>query len=323
MPTGKFARRVVAAATGTIFAAALTGSWHSLALAKAPRVVVRIAPIHSLVAGVMAGVGVPGLIVRGYGSPHHYQMRPSEAAALEAADLVFWVGRSLETFLVRPLSTLARKARIVELMGLDGLTRLGARRPDAWSGHRPGSDSAAPRPGRVVDPHIWLDAGNARRIVAEAIRRLGAVDPARRPIYESNGAALMRRIEAFDRELQRRLAPLREVPFVVVHDAFQYFERRYGLRAVGAVVAGPNRLPGVRALQTLRSTIIAVEARCVFREPQVDSGLVDTIVEGTGANRGVLDPLGARLTPGPDAYFEMMTANAAAMVDCLARGQRR
>jgi len=281
------------------------------AAAEAPRVVVSIAPIQSLVAGVMAGVGVPKLIVRGYGSPHHYQMRPSEAAALARADLVFWVGPALETFLERPLASLAREARIVELLALEGVTRYPARPGGVWE--RPAAAAA----GVGVDPHLWLDADNARRIVAEAVRRLSAADPANAPAYGANGAAVMRRLEATDRALRRRLQPVRDVPYVVAHDAFQYFERRYGLRPVGSLTLAPERLPGARRIRELKAQMAALGVRCVLREPQFETALIDTIVEGTGTRRGVVDPIGAGFAPGPDAYFEMMHANAAALVTCL------
>lgn len=284
------------------------------AAAEAPRVAVSIAPIHSLVAGAMAGVGVPSLIVRGYGSPHHYQMRPSEAAALEQADLVFWVGPALEAFLARPLSNLARQARIVELLALDGLTLYPARAGGAWDRHAPAAAGYGPA---GIDPHFWLDVDNARRVVAEAVRRLSALDPANAPRYASNGAALSGRLEATDRALRQRLAPLRDRPFLVAHDAFQYLERRYGLYAAGSITISPDRLPGARRVRELKARVVALGVRCVLSEPQFETALIDTMIEATGANRGVLDPIGAGVAPGADAYFEMMTANAAALAACL------
>ncbi|MFQ5954621.1 MAG: zinc ABC transporter substrate-binding protein [Kiloniellales bacterium] len=289
-----------------------------IAAADPPRVVASIAPIHSLVAGVMEGVASPSLIVRGYGSPHDYRLRPSEAAALADADLVFRVGRSLDGCLERALSTLARDARVVEVLALDGLTLLGARAGGLWPDE---PEEPAPEPHQDhVDPHVWLDAGNAGRIVTEAMRRLAEADPANAPIYASNAAAVMRRIDATDRALGRRLADLHDIPYFVAHDSFQYFERRYRLRALGSISATPERLPGARRLREIRSAITAQGVRCVFHEPQFEPALIDSILEGTEVNRGVLDPLGARFTPGPNAYFQMLTANAAALVSCLTGG---
>ena len=74
--------------------------------AAAPEVVASVAPIHSLVAAVMAGVGEPKLLVPPGASPHAYSLRPSEARALAGADIVFRVGPGLETFLDKPLAAL-------------------------------------------------------------------------------------------------------------------------------------------------------------------------------------------------------------------------
>src|SRR5262245_29815115 len=78
-------------------------------------VVVSIRPVHSLVAGVMQGAGEPGLLVRGTGSEHSYSLRPSQARALDQADVVFWVGETLETFLLKPLQALSSNAEVIEL----------------------------------------------------------------------------------------------------------------------------------------------------------------------------------------------------------------
>lgn len=287
------------------------------------RVVASIAPVHSLAAGVMRGVGTPKLIVRGYGSPHTYQMRPSDAATLQAADLVLWVGEPLETFLQKPLATLPAEARVVALIetrGLDLLPIRAATSREKHEGHDV-SGSGPPdhdiRSSVAVDPHIWLDPGNARKLVAQIARELSVVDPENGARYQANAAALDVNLDELDRELDRQLTLVRDIPFVVFHDAFQYFERRYDLRALGAVQTSPERLPGARRLQELRQQIVRHSVRCIFHEPQFKPPLIEAIAQGTGARLAMLDPLGAQLQPGPEAYFEMMRANTRAMVDCL------
>ncbi len=291
--------------------------------ASTPRVVASIAPVHSLAAGVMRGVGTPKLIVRGYGSPHTYQMRPSDAATLQAADLVLWVGEPLETFLQKPLRTLPAEARVVALIetpGLDLLPIRAATSRDTHQGHSVspnGTPDHATRSSAAIDPHIWLDPANARKLVAQIARELSALDPENGTRYRANAAALDGSLDELDRELGRQLTPVRHTPFVVFHDAFQYFERRYDLRAVGAVQTSPERLPGARRLQELRQQMVKHGVRCIFHEPQFESPLVKVIAQGTGARLAMLDTLGAQLQPGPEAYSEMMRANAKTMVDCL------
>ncbi len=292
----------------------------------APRVVVSIVPLHSLAASVMQGVANPALIVRGYGSPHTYQMRPSDAAALHEADVIFWIGESLEAFLQKPLSTLGQRARVVEMMDTEGLIRYRSRVGGAWAlggapehGRAPGTtrDDHGHEHGQF-DPHVWLDPVNARVMVGQIVMALSAADPVNAARYRANGANVDRRLAHLEVELARTFAPVRARPYLVFHDAFQYLERRYGLNAVGAITLSPERAPGAKHLQELRVAVKRTQVRCVFREPQFESALIATVIEDTGARQAVLDPLGADFAPGPDLYFEMMRANARALSACLA-----
>ncbi|PKQ12866.1 MAG: zinc transporter [Alphaproteobacteria bacterium HGW-Alphaproteobacteria-1] len=121
-------------------AAALLGG---TALADVPRVAVDIAPVHSLVARVMQGVGAPLLIVAPGASPHEYSLRPSEAAALQEADLVFWVGPGLTPWLETAIETLAGGAAVTEMLEVDGTTELPFREGALFEAHdhRDGNDA--------------------------------------------------------------------------------------------------------------------------------------------------------------------------------------
>lgn len=287
----------------------------------APRVVASIVPVHSLVAGVMAGFGAPDVVVRGYGSPHTYQMRPSDAAKLARADVVFWVGRSMETFLQRYIAGLREGgARVVELGALDGLLRL----PNRAGGlvderRRHDDDHAAEHAPGAFDAHLWLDVDNAKIMVRAIARELAATDAANADAYRANGEMLVRRLDELDRELAEMLRPVGDRPFVVFHDAYRYLEHRYDLENVGSVTVSPDRMPSARRIDELRERMAALGVRCVFREPQFESALVRTIAEASGARVAVLDPTGSTREPGPQAYFALMRANAEAIVDCLSR----
>ncbi len=311
-------RRLTRLLSGTVAAVALALAAPALAV---PKVVASLTPIYSLVAGVMGDLGTPALIVRGYGSPHAYAMPPSDAATLSNADLVFWIGESMETFLQRPLAALARKARVVALIDTKGLILLPNRPGGVWETDRdPGRADAVSSPRRAsTDPHIWLDPDNAKLLVQEIARRLSEVDAANTTIYQRNAQKVSRRVDALDRKLRRQLRPVRTMPYALFHDGFQYFEHHFELRAIGSLTLSPDRVPGARRVRELRAKIKELDVRCVFSEPQFESALLKTVIGGTNARRSVLDPLGASLRPGPDAYFEMMNANASAIVDCLSQ----
>lgn len=288
--------------------------------AEPPPVVASIKPVHALVAGVMAGVGRPRLLLRGQGSPHDYALRPSDARALVRARVVFWVGPDLERFLQKPLKTLAPKARTIALIDAPGVRVLSVRRGGAWGRHAH-VETADRHQGRRLgarDPHIWLDPMNAKAMVGAIVTALGTADPPNAAAYRANGKTLVARIERLDAAIGRALAPVRAAPFVVFHDAYQYFEHRYRLAAAGAITISPDRAPGARRLVAIRRTIRTRGARCVFAEPQYRPRLVRTVTEGMDARGAALDPLGARIAPGPDAYFDLMRALSASLVGCLA-----
>jgi zinc transport system substrate-binding protein len=290
-----------------------------LAAAETPAVVASIQPIHSLAAAVMAGVAEPHLLVRGGASPHGYQLKPSDATALNHADLVFWVGPELETFLAKPLQSLGERARAVELLAADGVELLPNREGHSWERHEHDHDAPGQEEGDH-DAHIWLSPANARAIVRAMAAALAAADPEHAATYEANRARVTHKLEALENELQAQLTPVRTKPYIVFHDAYQYFEHAFGLAAVGSITVTPDRPPSAARLTALREKIAHEGAVCVFAEPQMPSALVATLVEGSPAAVGELDAEGSTaILPGPEAYFQLMRRNARALVDCLSR----
>ena len=168
------------------------------------------------------------------------------------------------------------------------------------------------------DMHLWLDPANAKAIVEAAVKSLSDIDPANAGRYQANGKAALARLDALDEELKAALAPVKGAPFVVFHDAYQYFEAHYGLNAVGSISVSEGRAPGAKRLREVRAKIAETGARCVFAEPQFEPALVATVIEGTSARTGVLDPVGADLAEGPEAYGEILRGLAGALNKCLA-----
>jgi zinc transport system substrate-binding protein len=281
-----------------------------------PEVVATIAPVHSLVARVMAGAGAPHLLVPPAASPHHFALTPSDAAALERADLVVRLGPGIEPWLERPLAALAAEARVLRLDQVPGLTRLAPREGGAFEAHEHG-EGAAHAGGEEIDPHLWLDPANARLWLGAIAETLAAADPERAGLYRANAAAAAAELAALEAGLAARLSTLRGRPFVVFHDGFRYFEHRFGVEAAGAVALSDARPPGPARIARVRALIRETGAACVFREPQFRAALVETVAEGTGARIGVLDPLGATLEPGPGLYPALLRGLADSLADCL------
>jgi len=295
------------------------------AAAEAPSVVASIPPIHSLVAAVMAGAGTPVLLIPGAVSEHTYTLKPSDARQLDRAAVVFWVGPPVEGYLTKPLAALAGRARVVELLDAEGVERLPARGGGVWDEHahddhdhgKAGSEHDDHADDAATDGHVWLSPANARAIGRAVAATLSAADPANGARYATNLAALETRLAALDDELKATMAPVRGMPFIVFHDAYQYLEAAYGLASAGSVTVSAERKPGAKRLAELRAKLREAGARCVFAEPQFPSALVRTVAEGTGARTGSLDQLGAGLAPGPDLYFTMMRKLAGDLAFCL------
>ncbi|MGD9536323.1 MAG: zinc ABC transporter substrate-binding protein [Alphaproteobacteria bacterium] len=320
--------------------------------AEPPAVVVSIKPIHALVAAIMQDVAVPALIVTGAASPHDYALKPSDATALEGARLVFWMGPSLEGFLVKPVRTLGPAASVP--LG----ERLGDRiRPmrleplhdeaeahghdededhhdhdhehadehgdgdhhDEAEGHEHGhGHSHVDAEGRPLpDLHAWLDPTIAAAMVDIIASALKDADPERAALYDRNAGTLKDRLAALDAELAETLAPVKGRPFIVFHDAYQYFEARYGLSGIGSLTISPDASPGARRLAALRAEIEAGGAVCVFAEPQFEPKLVRALIEGTAVKSASLDPEGANYEPGPETYFALLRDMARTLRDCL------
>ncbi len=282
-------------------------------------VVVSILPLHGLIAAVMEGVGTPRLLIRGGASPHDASLRPSDARALSAADLVVWIGPGLETFLDKPLRTLAGAARVLTLAEAPGMVRLERRAGGAFEAAAAGVAEADHDRHGAVNPHLWLDPRNAIEIARQAAAALAELDPGNAARYAANEARLAARLEALDRELAARLGPVAGIPFAVFHDAYPYFEARYGLRSLGALTVNPAVPPGAKRLAALRVRLRQLGAACVFAEPQFRPAVVAALVEGTGARAASLDPLGTGLAPGPEAYFTLMRDLAGSLAACLTR----
>lgn len=294
--------------------------------AEAPGVVASFKPVHSLVAAIMEGVGTPALIVKGTASPHSYALTPSDAQAIQDARIIFWIGEGMETFLHKAVDTLPEGAKSVELAEIDGLTVLPVREGGIWDEHlhedegpedEEHADSEHEHEHEPYDGHVWLDPANAKLMAAAIATELSEADPANAETYRMNEQNLEQKLDALDREIAATLAPVKDAPFIVFHDAYQYFDRYFGLAGVGSITVNPELPPGAKRLGEIRDKIVARQARCVFREPNFAPSLVDTIVADTDARTGVLDPEGAALDAGPELYFQLMRGITDSLKTCL------
>ena len=277
-------------------------------------VVVTIKPVHALVAAVMYGIAEPKLLVRGSASPHTYTLLPSDAQAIEQASIFFRVSPAIEPFTNKLIAALPTDVSVISVMEAPGLKLLATRGgPIFDSAH----DGSAVTSGRI-DAHAWLDPVNASAMVTYIAQVLGRSDPVNAATYATNAKVLQDRLAALAAELDRVLRPVADRPYIVFHDGMQYFERRFGLDAIGSISASPEIPPSAKRLIALRSKIKTAGAVCAFAEPRFSVALVSTVVEDTGLRVGTLDPEAITISPGPELYFTLMRSLAADLKRCLA-----
>ena len=293
----------------------------SMLVADVPKVTVDIAPVHSLVSSVMEGVGKPDLIMPAGASPHEYQLKPSNAKSLEDADVVFWIGEDLTPWLENGLESLAKNASKTSLLGVDGIELLSFREGALFEAHDHGDhDDHDDHEGHAHgehDPHAWLSPKIAKVWLNSIAAKLSEVDPDNAATYFSNAKSARDNIDALMSEVNSILDPIREKKFVVFHDAYQYFEKDFGISASGAISLGDASDPSPARLAEIRKRVVDEAVACVLAEPQYKQGLVKAVVEGTNANTAVIDPLGVKLETGPSLYENLIRNLATNLAKCF------
>ena len=317
------------------------------------KVVASIKPIHSLASYLMNGVAKPDLIVDGYASPHGFAMKPSHAKMLQNADLIFWVGEDLESFLEKPLGSIAKKAEKIELMQVKGLQILKFRERNIFDDHDDHGhddhgkkddhddhdhDSHAKKDGHddhddheghddhdghddheghahgEFDPHIWLDPINAKVILFEMSKHLIENDPKNEKIYRENLSKGYKEIDKLTKDVSSELS--NSVASIVFHDAYQYFEKRFSVNILGAFTVNTDVMPGAEQLAEIREVIEHDKVACVFSEPQFNPDIIKAVAKDMNIKTGVVDPLGATLNPGKDLYFSLIKNMSASFKGC-------
>ena len=302
-----------------VLATTMLSSSMTLAYADV-NVVASIKPVHSLVSAVMDGVAKPTLLVEGAASPHTYSLKPSQAKQLQEADIVFWMSHDLEAFLENSIENIAQDAVSVPLIESHNLTKLSFREGGAFDAH--GHDDHDDHDDKhddhdETDPHVWLDPQNAKALVHEIEEQLAKIDPENAEVYEANASIVMKKLDKLTNEIDVDLKPIRSRGYVVFHDAYQYFEKRFGISAIGSITVSPEVMPGAERVRELQEKVRELDATCVFSEPQFQPKLVATVTENTNAGTGVLDPLGASLEDGPELYFKLIRNMANSLKGCL------
>ena len=312
------------------------------------KVVTTIKPLHSLISNVMDGVGEPSLIIEGSTSPHSFVLKPSHAKMIEAADIIFWIGEDIETFMEKPLDSIAKNAKKISFMELNSIDKLKFRESNIFDhddhddhghgeekdhddhghgeekdhddhghGEEKDHDDHSGHEGHhhgEYDAHIWLDPENAKEMLHEIAHELSDLDPQNADKYNKNADNTILAIDEMISNLSKNIN--NNAKFIVFHDAYQYFEKRFGVSTAGALTLNTDVLPGAKQISDIQEVIVEQNIQCIFSEPQFNPKIIETIAEDTGIKTGVLDPLGSIFDANKQQYFKLIQDLGDKLKDC-------
>jgi zinc transport system substrate-binding protein len=292
----------------------MTGFSTATAADASVRVLTSMKPLQLIAAAVQDGIAVPEVLLPPGASPHNYALRPSDVRRVQEADLLYWIGPDMETFLPRVLSGRSKASVPVESlpgMHLRHFTASAEPHDDDEDehdhDHRPGS----------VDAHLWLSSVNARVIAAKMAADLGQADPANAARYESNVQAFDARLDALDAKIKQRVAGISSKQYFVFHEAFDYFEEAYGLKHAGVFAVSSEVQPGAQHVAAMRARLTEFGKTCVFSEPPLRPRLADTLSAGLPVKLAELDGLGGYTPATAQGYEQLLSKLADDLAGCL------
>ncbi|WP_117233376.1 zinc ABC transporter substrate-binding protein ZnuA [Vibrio maerlii] len=274
--------------------------------ALALEVVTSIKPIQLIANEITGDITKPKSIVSTNASPHDYALKPSDLKALQSADLVVWFGHGLEPFLESAVKQSKNVLQIDQIEGLELRDFDGDSHKD-HHGHDHGS----------VDPHFWLGPDQVAIVSENIASQLSDIDPQNEAKYQANLAAFLQSLEKETKQIAVRLQPVSNKQYYVFHDAYGYFEDEFGLTPKGHFTVSPERKPGAKTLIKIRTALRNEDIACVFSEPQYTPAVVDSVMRGSKAQRGVLDPLAIDIAVEQGGYVAFLNQLATSYEECL------
>jgi len=285
------------------------------AFASKPLIVASINPLHSIVTSIVGNTGNVSLLIESNTSPHNFALKPSHAKLLNNAEIFFYIDDQLESALKKTIKSLPKTVKVKKVSQFKNLKLLPVRENLNWEedghGHNHDHDHGS------FDIHFWLDTQNAIEIAKGVTQELSKLYPENINTYKKNAKKLITKIKTKDNSIKLKLKEVKNKPYIVFHDAYQYFEKAYNLNAIGSILLNPEQPPSPKRIIKIRSKIKTLNAYCVFKEPQFKAQIVNTVIENTNAKVGTLDPLGSNIVSGQDMYINLLDDLATNLKNCL------
>lgn len=286
-----------------------------------PNIMVSIKPFYNLCAKVMESVGEPQLLLQHNASPHDYHLKPSDVKLINSADLIIWGGPELEGYLQKPIENLLPNKNL-NLAKIENLTLLPLRTSTNWEeddhnhNHHHNHDHSHNHHAGLYDPHFWLDPNNAVIMAQSIAQELSKIDPKHAKIYQKNATNFAKQIQQQKPKWRTSLMIAKDKPFIVFHDAYQYFDNFFGLKGVGSISLNPEIPPSAQRIQQIENLLKNEHVQCMFNEPQFSDKIIASLTANMHIYYGQLDPLGNDADLGPNGYFMLINNLVNSFVAC-------
>jgi len=285
---------------------------------KPPLVVVSIKPLHSIISHITDGVNQTLLLLTQQQSPHDFQLRPSQKRLINAADIFFYSSDNIESF-VPALKATNKSLHFIELSRIPELHALPARTFHMHETHEDKHESIGANAIPNIDGHIWLSIDNAIIIANKVADVLTLRIPEYAKHYQHNLTILTKKLLKLKQQNQQLLSKFQTTPYLVYHDAYQYFEQENQLNNAHFITTNPEHAPGIKRIKTLRELIRVKNIQCIFYEPPNIPALLNTLTEDAQIKLAPLDPIGAQIPEGKTQYFQLMQQTATTLKECLSK----
>jgi len=280
--------------------------------ANALTVTVSITPLAGIIAPLLGENDSLKVVLKPGQSPHGFQMTPADMKRLASSDLLVWVDTPVDMWMKKAKNSIGVKA--LAMHDLKGLVEYPVRQGGVWEkhdhstheiekGHATEHDhhnhdehnhehDSNENHALKMDGHLWMSVENAILLVKKVSQALQGLSPSEAAQIAAREKQWLSKLQQTDLKVKQQLQPVSQVPYMVLHDAFQYFEKRYQLNGVGSIQLNPAVSPSLKRVKELRDKIAAGDVQCVFKEPQFPQNKVLAVTKGLDVRVGSLDPLG-------------------------------
>ena len=276
-----------------------------------------INPVHALVTAIAGDLAKSKQIIPNNASPHHYSLKPSDLRKLYSADLIFRIDPELESFLDKSLRSVSQK-KIITLSESSDLVKLAV---TTQHEHRHGEEDEdnhkTNEEPTTLDYHLWLNPENAIAMAHTIQNTLIATAPEHKDQFITNTQQLVNNIRDTDKKITQQLEAVKETPFLVMHDAWQYFTTHYQLKQLGTISAQERLKPSAKALLKAKKTIIDSDVKCLITEPNLKRKTLNLLTGGLEINVTEIDPLGREIPQSNLAYPQLLQYTADKLLNCL------